>query len=102
MALSDLMPKPGGVALAPPSAISLDLERQVQAVLDTMPADTTTAALDIHTKRGVNLVIASKSANGKLTASMWVGKSGWDQPINEGWAAGVQVRATWGGAPSPK
>jgi hypothetical protein len=79
------------------NTISADLERQVALELDKAPPGTTTAALNVHTRRGVNLVIASRSESGKLTAALWVGKSGWDQPIKEGWEGGVSLRGAWGG-----
>lgn len=79
------------------SVISADLERQVQLELDKLAPGTTSAALNVHTRRGVNIVFASR-INEKLTATMWVGKSGWDQPLKEGWEGAVTLRGQWGGA----
>lgn len=77
------------------NTISADLERQVQLELDKLDAGQTTAALNVHTKRGVNIVIASRIGE-RLTATMWVGKSGWDQPVTEGWEGNVSLRGSWG------
>lgn len=78
------------------NTISLDLERQVQTVLDGLDEGVTTAALNVHTQRGVNIVVASRIGE-RLTASLWVGKSGWDLPVREGWAGAVSLRGAWGG-----
>lgn len=78
------------------STISLDLDREVQRVLDGLDPGVTTAALNIHTQRGVNLMVASRIGE-RLTASLWVGKSGWDLPVREGWAGAVSLRGAWGG-----
>ena len=91
------LPGVPGVTLVPTSHIGDDLQRQVALELEKAPPGTVTAAVDVQTRTGVNLVIASRSANGKLTAGMWIGKSGWDQPLKDGWEGGVSLRATWGG-----
>ena len=78
------------------NTISADLERQVQLELDKLDAGQTTVALNVHTQRGINVVIASR-VNDKLTATLWIGKSGWDQPVTEGWEGNVSVRGSWGG-----
>lgn len=97
MSPSDLVPP--GVVVQPRTTllISDQLERAVQQELDKAAPGTTTAALEVHTQRGVNLVIAAKNADGKLTAALWIGKSGWNEPLTEGWAAGVKLRGSWGG-----
>lgn len=78
------------------NTIGADLQRQVQLELDKLAPGTSTAALNINTQKGVNIVVASK-INDKLTATMWIGRSGWDRPVNEGWEGDVTVRASWGG-----
>ena len=92
---------PGVATVALPKyQISGDLQRQVQLELDKLDPGTHTAVLNIHSKTGVNLVLASK-VNEHLTATMWLGKSGWDSPIREGWEGAVSLRASWG-AGTPK
>lgn len=108
MAISDLftrLQQPGlagapveplnGVATVPQHTIGEDLDRQVKLMLDGMAPGTHSAVLNVNTKKGVNLVFASK-VNDKLTATLWVGKSGWDLPVNQGWEGDVSVRASWG------
>lgn len=105
MSASDPFAPPTRPALALPgvatvfdirNTISADLERQVQLELDKLDPGMTTAALNVHTKRGVNIVVASR-INDRLTATLWVGKSGWDQPVSEGWEGNVSLRGAWGG-----
>lgn len=105
VAISDLLRTAGaapplvpGVATVPVQDISSTLERLVQAELDRLDPGVTTAALNVHTKTGVNIIVASR-INTKLTATLWIGKHGWDQPLTEGWAGALSVRGTWGGAP---
>lgn len=88
-----------GVAVLPlpRHTIGADLDRQVSLLLDTLEPGVTTAVLNVHTQTGVNLVVASK-INERLTATMYIGKSGWDRPMKEGWEGAVSVRASWGGA----
>lgn len=87
---------PGVATLSlPQHNISADLDRLVQAELDKLDPGVTTAALNLHTKTGVNIIVASR-INQKLTATLWIGKSGWSEPINEGWAGSLSVRGTWG------
>jgi hypothetical protein len=81
----------------PQHVISDDLEKAVQAELDKAAPGTITAAVNVHTQRGVNVVIATRNASGKLSAALWIGKSGWSEPVNAGWAGGVSLRKTWGG-----
>ena len=109
MDLSNRLQQPGlmgtgvtalpGVATVtfPQHVISDSLERVVQAEFDKVEPGTVAAALNVHTKRGVNVVFGARSENGKMSAVMWVGKSGWDEPIKEGWEAGVSLRGAWGG-----
>ena len=111
MAISDLLKRLQTPGLAGPAAqpvpgvatvfdtkniISADLERQVRLELDKLDVGQSTALLNVHTQKGVNLVVASR-INDKLTATAWIGKSGWDQPIAQGWEGAVSVRASWGG-----
>jgi hypothetical protein len=74
--------------------LSEDLQRQVQIELDKLAAGQSTAVLNVHTQKGVNLVVASR-INSRMTATLWVGKSGWDQPVREGWEGAVSLRASW-------
>jgi hypothetical protein len=94
--MSETLP---GVAVVPFPAATLsdDLQRQVALELEKVPAGATTAALNVQTRTGVNLVIASRSADGKMTAALWIGKSGWNAPLDRSWVGGVSLRATWGG-----
>lgn len=75
--------------------ISDDLQRQVQLELEKAPPGATTVALNIETQKGVNLAIASRSRDGHWTTGLWIGKSGWDQPVKDGWAGGVSIRGSW-------
>lgn len=77
------------------NVIGADLQRQVQLELEKAPPGATTVALNIETQKGVNLAIASRSKNGHWTTALWVGKSGWDQPVKDGWAGGVSIRGSW-------
>lgn len=116
MAISDLLPgtpgspgspvPPFGQPVTPvqgvatvwdvPNTISADLQRQVQLELDKLNAGQSTALLNVDTHKGVNLVVASKIGD-RLVATAWIGKSGWDRPMTEGWEGAVSVRASWGG-----
>lgn len=64
--------------------------------LDKLDPGVTTAVLNIHNRRGVNLAIASRIGE-HLRVVTWVGKSGWDQPLKEGWEGAVSLRGSWGG-----
>lgn len=79
------------------STISSELDRLVQAEFDKVEPGAVAASLNVHTRRGVNLVIGARSESGRMSAVLWVGKSGWNEPIREGWESGVSLRAAWGG-----
>lgn len=84
-------PTEPGVAVVPESLISDALKAQVALVLAEVPADKTGAIVGIKTARGGNLAFAYR-INGVLQVAAWVGKSGWDQPIDRG----VAVKWTFG------
>jgi hypothetical protein len=94
---AQLVPPPG-VVVAPPETVHFDIHDQVMKSLrrDVEPGHTM-AMVSIQTDRGVNLAIAHKEklANGFFAGDWvvegWIGKSGWDQPLKQGWASGVQV-----------
>lgn len=97
-AFTTVRPLPGVATVTQPGhTITADLQRAVQDELDKAPPGTTSAALNVRTQTGVNLVFATKSASGKLAAALWIGKSGWHEPINKGWEGDVSIRAAWGG-----
>jgi len=75
--------------------ISADLERQVLLEMEKAPPGATTLAFNIHTRTGINLAIVNRSTGGHVSTALWIGKSGWDQPIKEGWAGGVSLRGAW-------
>lgn len=79
------------------NTISSQLEHQVLVALEKANPGSTTVALNIETQKGINLAIATRSKDGHWTTGMWIGKSGWDQPVKEGWAGGVSIRGQWGG-----
>lgn len=87
-----------GVAVlsAPQHTISEDLDRVVAEELAKANPGSTTVALNVRTSTGVNLVVATRSAGGHLAASLWIGKSGWTEPVNKGWAGAVSIRGEWG------
>ena len=79
-----------GVVLASPSVISDSLKRQVDAVLAQVPADKKAALVTVATTKGFNVAFAYRVGD-RLKVASWVGKSGWDQPLD----AGVSVTATF-------
>lgn len=103
MAISDLLntrPQalPGVAVLPfPVHNISADLDRAVAEELQKAKPGSTTVALNVRTEAGVNLVIASRSRDGHLSATLWIGKSGWTEPVAKGWAGAISIRGEWGG-----
>ena len=79
-----------GVAVADPGVISASIQRQVAAALTAIPAGKRGALLAAVTERGVNLVVAHK-VNDNWHVAAWLGKSGWDRPIE----GGVATQLTW-------
>jgi hypothetical protein len=73
----------GGVVVAPSSAIHLDIKRQVAQVLEGVEPGETMAVVNVRTGSGVNLAVAHKF-NDEWQVDLWVGKSGWDKPIEYG------------------
>lgn len=79
-------PAPPGVATVRTPAVHLDIQREVAAMLAGVGAGRTMAVLTVRTGRGINLAVAHKW-NHQWSTELWVGKSGWDQPV----AGGVAV-----------
>lgn len=87
---------PGVVySLPPPAGISASLEAAVARAVAAIPPDRTGALIGVATQRGMNLVVAARDASGDLRAQAWIGKSGWDTPLTQGWEWGVQVMRTF-------
>jgi hypothetical protein len=78
-------------SLAPPAGLSDSIARAVQQAIDAIPPDKHGALVGIVTERGTNLVVVGRSSSGAVQAQAWIGKSGWDTPIREGWEAGGQI-----------
>jgi len=80
-----VLPPPGkpGVTVVPPAAVSIDIHRQVQLLLNSLPAGRTRAMVSIETRSGVNLAVAHKFDD-HWAVEAWVGKSGWDKPVAGG------------------
>lgn len=90
---ASLLP-PGVVySLAPPVGLSDQLARAVERAVAAIPPDRHGAVIGVLTERGTNLVLAGRAADGRLQAQAWIGKSGWDQPLRQGWELGAQI--TW-------
>lgn len=84
-----VMPPVGqpGVVVVPPTAVHLDIHRQVAQVLKDLPPGKTRALVSVETTVGFNLAVAHKFDEHWLVEA-WVGKAGWGkQPV----AGGVQV-----------
>lgn len=84
-----LEPLPG-VVFTPSDRIASSLKRMVADELGRIPPGQrgVMARVDVQTGKGVNAVIAYKTASG-WQAGAWVGKSGWDR------VAGVSVGKIW-------
>jgi hypothetical protein len=101
--MSEIVKVPGVATLPfPQHTIDLDLDRLVQEEFDKTAPGTVSAAVNVHTKRGVNLVLGARNASGRLSAVLWVGKSGWTEPANKGWVGAVSLRGSWGAGTAPK
>ena len=75
----------GGVVTVPQPEIQIadQIHRQVAAILGTLPEDARGAIVGVGTAKGVNLAIAYKLDSGWRVGA-YIGKSGWDQPIDGG------------------
>lgn len=75
----------GGVAIVtqPNVSIAASIQSAVRQTLGELPEDAKGAIVGVATKRGVNIAVAYKLDKGWDVAA-WVGKSGWDQPIEGG------------------
>lgn len=91
MSVPVLLP-PGVVySLTPPAGLSESISRAVSQAIAAIPPDKHGALVGVVTERGTNLVLVGRSTGGSLQAQAWVGKSGWDTPVREGWEVGAQV-----------
>lgn len=81
---------PTGVVTVPPSAVHLDIHKAVQQALQGVKDGQTMAVVNVQTGRGVNLAIAHRERvttgvfKGDWIVETWVGKSGWQQPVEGG------------------
>lgn len=75
----------GGVAVVhqPEVSIAQSIQTAVKKSLGELPPDAKGAIVGVATARGVNIAVAYKLDKGWDVAA-WVGKSGWDQPIEGG------------------
>lgn len=76
------------VAWQPAGALGVSIHQQIQdqvakALGDIPPGRSTIAAVSVTTGAGINLAIAHK-VDDKWKVAAWVGKSGWDKPIEGG------------------
>lgn len=84
--MADVNGKPvpfAGVVRVPAKAVHIDIQKQVATLLAGVPQGQTMAVVNVVTGAGVNLAIAHKAGK-HWTVGMYVGKSGWDQPIEGG------------------
>lgn len=83
---------PGVVhSLTPPAGLSESIAKAVADAVAAIPAGKNGALIGVVTERGTNLVLAGRSQDGAIQAQAWIGKSGWDTPIREGWEYGAQL-----------
>lgn len=80
----------GSLPPVPPGPIASMLKAQVHAALAEIPEGKQGALVAVATESGVNLVVAHRVGE-KFRVAAWIGKSGWDKPIN----GGVEIRASW-------
>lgn len=72
-----------GVAVVLTEAVHLDIQQEVATMLAGVAPGRTMAVFTIKTARGVNLAVAHKWDHAWST-HLWIGKSGWDQPVAGG------------------
>lgn len=87
--MADLETTPGvlGVTAMPDSAIAASIKRQVAEATALIPEGHTVAMVGIATKRGMNLALVARKESerwGDVNVSAWIGKTGWDAPIDRG------------------
>ena len=76
-------PQPIGVITVPTTSVHLDIQEQVRKSLAGLPSGQTMAVLNVTTGKGINLAVAHK-LNQHFEVVAYVGKSGWDQPVEGG------------------
>ena len=72
-----------GVVTVPPKLVHIDIKRQVAQALEGVENGQTMAVLNVRTGAGVNIVVAHKF-NKNWQVDLYVGKSGWDRPVEGG------------------
>ena len=72
-----------GVVIAPPHMISDSTKSAVATVLAAIPPDKRGAIIGIATGAGMNVAVAVKVGD-HFQVEAWIGKSGWDQPLDRG------------------
>lgn len=79
------MTPPGVVhSLAPPPNLSASIAAAVERTMRTIPPDKHGALITVVTESGANLVVAVRTPGGAVQAQAWIGKSGWDRPLEAG------------------
>ena len=76
-------PTGDGVVTVPTTSVHLDIQEQVRKSLAGLPEGRTMAVLNVTTQKGINLAIAHK-LNDHFEVVGYIGKSGWDQPVEGG------------------
>lgn len=67
----------------PEVSIAASIQNAVKKTLGDLPADAKGAIVGVATTKGLNIAVAYKLEKGWDVAA-WVGKSGWDQPLEGG------------------
>ena len=78
-----------GVGLADAGQVATSIHQSIENVFKTIPDGVSGIALDVHTQRGVNVVIGQRLGKSWQVVGDF-GTSGWTDP-----QAGVAVRGTW-------
>lgn len=75
-----------GVVTVAPQAVHQSIKSQVDAALQGVKAGKTMAVLNVKTGSGLNLAIAHRGeiAGGEWEVVTWIGKSGWQKPLDKG------------------
>lgn len=81
-----------GVATVAPTDVHQTIKSQVDAMLKGVTEGKTMAVLNVKTGSGINLAVAHRSQviehgllkGGTWEVVTWVGKSGWQKPIDGG------------------
>ena len=72
-----------GVVTVPPQSVHQTIKQQVDDALRGVKEGKTMAVLTVKTGAGANLAIAHK-INDHFEVVSWIGKSGWQKPIEGG------------------